>query len=464
MPTNVSPTNMPANISSTDSVPPSVLRRVVIASGLGTLLEYFDYASYSYLATTIAVVFFPSEDRAVALMSTFAVFALSFLVRPLGAFVWGSLGDRVGRKTILATTIILMSGATFLIGFIPGYATIGLAAPILLLLLRMAQSFSASGEYAGAGTFVAEYAPANRRGLLTSVVPIAAAGGFLAASLMATVLYANTSPEFMQEWGWRVPFLIAGPVGIVGLWLRTRLEDTPQFRRVLELEQKQRKLAVNERSNAKHWSETRKSIPSMIKALLVMSLNAGAYYLLLSYTPSFLIEEAGMSEANATLVVTIGLIAHIIFIPLAARLSDRIGRKRTLMISSIAFIVLSYPIMTLLSFGGVVFASTILIMSLLFFAMNDAVFPSFFTELFGTRSRYLGFALPFNVGAMLFGGVAPLIGTWLIATTGNPSSPAFFLMGIGVLSLIGLLMSAETTRTDLVDEQDKVPTRAIPTL
>ncbi|WP_454809688.1 MFS transporter [Paenarthrobacter nitroguajacolicus] len=455
---------MPTTVATTDSVPRSILRRVVIASGLGTLLEYFDYASYSYLATTIAVVFFPPEDRAVALMSTFAVFALSFLVRPLGAFVWGSLGDKIGRKSILATTIILMSGATFLIGFIPSYATIGVAAPILLLLLRVTQSFSASGEYAGAGTFVAEYAPAAKRGLLTSVVPIAAAAGFLVASLMATVLYASTSPEFMQEWGWRIPFLIAGPLGIVGLWLRMRLEDTPQFRRALELEKKQLKTAADQLPATNRWSETRKSLPSMFKALLVMSLNAGAYYLLLSYTPSFLIEEAGMSEATATLVVTIGLVAHIIFIPLAARLSDRIGRKRTLMISSIAFIVLSYPIMTLLSFGGVVLASAVLIVSLMFFAMNDAVFPSFFTELFGTRSRYLGFALPFNVGAMLFGGVAPLIGTWLIATTGNPSSPAFFLMGIGVLSLVGLLMSAETARKPLADEQAEVSKAPVATV
>ena len=233
---------MPTTVSTsiTDSVPPSTIRRVVLASGLGTLLEYFDYASYSYLAARPSPWSSSPGDRAVALTSTFAVFALSFLVRPLGAFVWGSLGDKIGRKSILATTIILMSGATFLIGFIPSFATIGVAAPILLLLLRMTQSFSASGEYAGAGTFIAEYAPAAKRGLLTSVVPIAAAAGFLAASLMATVLYASASPEFIQEWGWRIPFLIAGPLGIVGLWLRMRLEDTPQFRRMLELEKKQR--------------------------------------------------------------------------------------------------------------------------------------------------------------------------------------------------------------------------------
>lgn len=444
----------------------SVLRRVLIAGGLGTLLEYFDYASYSYLATTIAVVFFPvNEDRTVALLSTFAIFALSFLVRPLGAFVWGSLGDRLGRKTILATTILIMSGATFLIGFIPSYAAIGIAAPILLLILRIAQSFSASGEYAGAGTFIAEYAPARRRGLLTSVVPMAAAGGFLLASLMATVFYSTMTPEFMQEWGWRIPFLVAGPLGVLGLWLRSRLEDTPQFRRIQEQDAAQRALPVGRRgAPANRWAEVRRSLPSMLKVLLVMSLNAGAYYLLLSYIPTFLIEEADMSEGNANLVVTIGLVVYLALIPLAAHFSDRIGRKRTLMISSIFFIVLAYPIMSLFSVGGVLLATVVLVFSLVFFAMNDAVFPSYFTEMFGTRSRYLGFALPFNVGAMLFGGVAPLIGTWLIATTGNSSSPAFFLILVGVLSLVGLLLSAETTRTDLVDVQQEVGTRPVPTV
>lgn len=443
----------------------SVLRRVVIASGLGTLLEYFDYASYSYLATTIAVVFFPSEDRTVALLSTFAVFALSFLVRPLGALLWGSLGDRLGRKSILATTILLMSGSTFLIGFIPSYATIGIAAPILLLLLRMAQSFSASGEYAGAGTFIAEYAPARSRGLLTSAIPLASAAGFLLASLMATIFYATMSTEFMQSWGWRIPFFIAGPLGLIGLYLRTRLEDTPQFRRVQELERAEREAAGRARpaDRSERWAEIVRSLPSMGKLLLVMSLNAGAYYLLLSYIPTFLIEQAHMNEASSNLVVTIALVVYLAIIPVTARFSDRVGRKRTLLISSVAFIVLSYPLMLLFSFGGVLLASLVLIVSLIFFAMNDAVFPSFFTEMFGTRSRYLGFALPFNVGAMLFGGVAPFIGTWLISATGNPASPAFFLILVGVLSLIGLLLSAETVRTPLVDRQRDVGTAPIPT-
>lgn len=445
----------------------SVLRRVLTASGLGTLLEYFDYASYSYMATTIAIVFFPEGDRTVALMSTFGIFALSFLVRPFGALVWGSMGDRIGRKSVLATTIIIMSGATFAIGLLPGYAVIGIAAPLLLLLLRMTQSFSAAGEYAGAGTFVAEYAPPRLRGLLTSIVPMAAASGFLLASLMTTLLFAGTSEQFMQDWGWRIPFLVAGPLGILGLWLRSRLEDTPQFRRMQEMEQQQaeRDKLARSASTVSRWSEIRESLPMMFKVLLVMSLNAGAYYLLLSYTPTFLIEEAGMDPASANLVVTIGLVVQVALIPLMAIFSDRFGRKRTLMVSSIAFILLSYPIMTLFAMSTTILLPTVvLIVSLIFFSMNDGVFPSYFTEMFGTRSRYLGFALPFNVGATLFGGVAPLIGTWLIAATGDSSAPAYFLMFIGALSLIGLILTPETARTGLVDVQGEVGTAPVQTV
>lgn len=438
----------------------STLRRVVIASGLGTLLEFFDYASYSYLATTISVVFFPPEDRAVALMSTFTVFALSFLARPLGGFIWGTLGDKIGRKSILATTIIIMSGATFLIGFLPTYAAIGLWAPALLLLLRLFQSFSAAGEYAGAGTFIAEYAPPKHRGLLTSIIPMSAAAGFLFASLLATILYSVLTPDAMESWGWRIPFLVAGPLGLVGLWLRSRLEDTPQFIRLQEVEREKREFARINRTPAStsRINEARKSIPSMIKALLVISLNSVAYYLLLSYLPTFLIEEANMSQASSTLVVTIGLVAHLILIPLTARLSDRIGRKRTLLIASVAFIVLSYPLMTLFSLGGFALTTMVLLVSLVFFAMSDAVFPSFLAELFGTRSRYLGFAIPYNTATALFGGTAPLIATWLISITGNPSSPAFFLIFAGILSLVGLLLSKETANTYLVDAQEDLGT------
>jgi MHS family proline/betaine transporter-like MFS transporter len=422
------------------AAPTSTLRRVIAASGLGTLIEYFDYASYSYLATTIAVAFFPSEDRTTALLNTFAVFAVSFLCRPIGALVWGRLGDRLGRKRILATTILIMSGATCAVGLIPSHATIGVAAPALLLLLRMTQSFSAAGEYAGATTFVAEYSPTRSRGLMSSVVPIAAAAGFLLASLAATLLYHLVSTDAMNSWGWRIPFLIAGPLGVVGLYLRYRLEETPEFKKLLEHEQE---------DPAPVRSGLRTMLRPMGLLLMIMALNAGGYYVLLGYTPTYLVEETGMTQADATLAITIANAIYLFFLPGAAALSDRFGRRHTLLAAGVLLLVLSYPLVALLSVDGFLLTTVVLTGLLAVFSLNDGVFPAFFAESFGTRTRYTGFALTFNVGAVLFGGISPYVATWLIARTGNPQAPAFYLMGLALLSIIATLIVRETARRPL---------------
>jgi MHS family proline/betaine transporter-like MFS transporter len=424
------------------------LRKVLAAGGLGTLIEYLDYASYSYLATTLAVVFFPSADHNVALLNTFAIFALSFVMRPLGAIFWGTLGDRLGRKRVLATTILLMSGSTFLIGLIPSYAAIGLAAPALLLLLRIVQSFSAAGEYAGAGIYIAEFAPARNRGFLTGAVPMAASGGFLLASLMSTVLYSSLSTDSMESWGWRIPFLVAGPLGAIGLYLRYRLEETPLFRAAAEAQAQKTIRTIAEDSTTRATGR-RQDVLSMFRMLMVMALNAGGYYLLLGYVPTFLVEEAGMSQAQSSTVVTISLVIYTLMIPFSAALSDRIGRRRSLLIACVGLLIIAYPVMMGLSLGGVALATVILVATLAVFSLNDAVFPAFFAESFETRSRYLGFALPFNVGAVAFGGVAPYVASWLIDRTGNPHSAAFFLMGVATLSIVGVALSRETARQTL---------------
>ena len=207
----------------------STIRKVAVSSFLGNFIEWFDYATYSYFAVVIANVFFPGDDPALALMQTFAVFALSFLLRPIGAIFWGSMGDKKGRKWALSTSIFLMTGATFCIGLLPGYLAIGLAAPILLLLLRMIQGFSASGEYAGAATFLAEYAPSDKRGVYCSLVPASTAVGLLVGSTFATVMYTILPDAAVNEWGWRIPFLLAGPLGLVAHYIRTKLEDSPTY-------------------------------------------------------------------------------------------------------------------------------------------------------------------------------------------------------------------------------------------
>ena len=187
----------------------AMVRKVAVSSFLGNFIEWFDYASYSYFATTIALVFFPTDNHTVAMLQTFGVFALSFILRPIGALFWGSYGDKKGRKAALAHSIMFMSGASFLIGCLPSYSVIGVGAPILLLLLRMVQGFSASGEYAGAATFLGEYAPTSKRGIYCSLIPASTAIGLLAGSTLATLMATNMNSSAMVGWGWRVPFLLS---------------------------------------------------------------------------------------------------------------------------------------------------------------------------------------------------------------------------------------------------------------
>lgn len=420
----------------------SLLRRVTAAAGVGTLVEFFDYASYAYLASTLSVVFFPAASPTTALLNTFAVFAVSFIMRPIGALVWGNLGDRLGRRRILAVTIVIMSASTLAVGLVPSHATIGIAAPVLLLILRMTQSFSAAGEYSGASTFIVEYAPAPSRGRYTSVVPMAAAAGFLLASLCSTVLYRYLSEGAMVSWGWRVPFVLAAPMGLVGLYIRRRLEDTPRFTALVERRQV---------DPTPIRSGFRKNGKAMFLLFLLIGLNAGGYYLLLAYTPTYLVEQVGLSNGVATLVVTGALGVYVFMVPVAASLSDRIGRRRTLIVACVLFLLLTWPALRLLSTAGAVGAFAIVVGLLGVFALNDGVFPAFLGESFTTTSRFTGFALPFNLGNAIFGGTMPYVATWLIDRTGSPLAPAYYLMVLAVVALLALAALRETSGRPLRD-------------
>ena len=288
------------------------LKKVVFSSFLGNFIEWFDYASYSYLATVIALVFFPGEDKMVSTMMTFGVFALAFLVRPLGAIFWGNMGDKKGRKWALSISILMMSGATFLIGCLPGYAVIGVGAPLLLLLMRMVQSFSASGEYAGAATFIAEYSPKNHRGFYCSMVPASTAVGLLVGSLFATWMF-NTfgaTSDFVVDWGWRIPFWLAGPLGYITHYIREHLEDSPVY------EKMQAELAE------KGMKSEDKPIRTLFKKhfrVLAISfgacvLNAVGFYAVLTYLPNYLEATLNYDPGQASIITTIVLVVYIGFI------------------------------------------------------------------------------------------------------------------------------------------------------
>ncbi|MFH9980801.1 MFS transporter [Streptomyces sp. NPDC017179] len=426
-----------------DDVAPSTRRRVVAASFIGNFVEWFDYAAYGYLAATISTVFFPDTDRTTALLATFSVFAVSFFVRPFGGFVWGHIGDKVGRRSALSLSIVIMSVATFCIALLPTYHAVGLLAPALLLVVRVIQGFSASGEYAGASAFLVEYAPSGRRGLYASVVPASTASGLLLGSLLAALLTGVLSAGEMHSWGWRLPFLLAAPMGLIGRYIRLRLEDTPAFR---ALEEQQEVAPTPARQML------RANRRPLILAMGATVLNAVAFYMLLSYMPTYLSEELHFGATESFLATTVSLATYIAFIFFTGLASDRFGRKKMLITASVLFTLCTVPAFMLLDGAGLLTVIAIQVLLGGMLTLNDGTLPSFLAELFPTRVRYSGFAISFNLANAVFGGTAAFVATLLISWTGSPLAPAWYLVVAALFSLWAVLRSKETSREPLREE------------
>ncbi len=427
------------------------LHRVVFSSFLGNFIEWFDYASYSYLATVISLVFFPDTDPAVAVMQTFLLFALSFLVRPFGAIFWGNMGDKRGRKWALSISILCMTGATFLIGCLPGYNVIGMMAPLLLLLLRMIQSFSASGEYAGASTFIAEYAPTNHRGFLCSMVPASTATGLLVGSLLATLMYSTLGADsaFMIDWAWRFPFWVALPLGYITHWIRTHLEDSPVYNAMRDQVEHKTGDVTSDEASKPFRTLFRKHFKTLIISFGACVLNAVGFYAVLTYLPNYLETTLGYDPAMASTATTISLIVYIGFVFFSGRISDRFGRKRMLIIACVCFILFTVPAFMLL---GTLNFWVILIVELvmcLILTLNDGTLASYLSETFPTNVRYTGFALSFNTANAVFGGSASYISFALIAATGNSIAPGWYMVVIAAIALVAMIASHENSDKDL---------------
>ncbi|WP_127842087.1 MFS transporter [Actinomyces wuliandei] len=423
------------------------LRKAATASFIGNFIEWFDYASYGYLAVVIGRVFFPESDESVQIMSSFAVFAMSFVLRPVGAVVWGAWGDRRGRRWALSWSILLMSGSTFLIGLLPGYATTGLASAVGLLLLRMVQGFSASGEYAGAGTFLAEYAPTSRRGMYTSLVPASTACGLLAGSLMVSGMFVLLDDAAMSSWGWRLPFLLAGPLGLVGRYIRVHLEDSPVYQSMVEdMTTEDAQTAPGRRGT--RWVEPLRELLAHHKRETLITfgvscLNAVAFYMLLTYMPTYVHEELGFSQDTATMATSVMLVVYIGSIFLMGHLSDSFGRRRMLIAACAAFIVLTVPLFIVMmnASGSLLVIIACQIVFAVILTANDGTLATFLAESFPTSVRYSGFALSFNGANAILGGTTPFIVTWLIRATGSGLAPAVYLTVVSLAALVAIGMS-----------------------
>ncbi|WP_167041417.1 MFS transporter [Salinibacterium sp. ZJ454] len=414
--------------------------RVIIAGAVGSIVEYFDFAVYGYVATILAVQFFASGDPVASLLATLATFAVAFVLRPVGALLFGHFGDRFGRKNALAATIILMAIASGLIGILPSYAAIGLGATLLLVLARCLQGLAAGGELGGAASFVAEKSPNAKRGLLTSTTQMGALAGSLLASITVALLNLTLGAEVMADWGWRIPFLIAIPIGLFGLWIRNGLEESEEFQAA--------KATIAQVKQAPVRIMFARYPKALLRVVALSILLFSAYYVAYVYVNIHMQTVLGFDSNFAYMSTTLTLLVSVIAMPLFGALSDKIGRKPLFVGASVAALVLAVPAFLLFEQGGAVAVLAHIVLGLVDSALMGVALSTY-AEMFPTEIRYTGIAFGFSVGAALAGGTAPYICTWLVDATGNPLAPAFFLIFTALITLVPALRLTETKGIEL---------------
>nr|ACL11843.1 major facilitator superfamily protein [Arthrobacter globiformis] len=418
------------------------VRRTVLGGAVGSVVEFYEFSTYGVLAATLAVVFFPSSDPTTGLLSTLAVFAVAFFARPIGGFVWGALGDRIGRKRTLALTIILMSVFTAVMGLTPTYAAIGVVAPICLIVLRFLQGVSAGGEVSGAVSFVAEHSPANRRGLNVGMITVGAGVGTLLGTIVPSIMLLLLTPEQMVEWGWRIPLLIALPLGAIGLYIRRRLDETPYFKAMAS----EKKRAANPVKTA---LTGRAQWKLLAIAFFLTSLNAASFYMLAGYLPSFATSSLKLTGFQALAPAVIAVAGAIVFEVIAAWLSDHVGRKRVLIVAALGHLILALPCFLLVStgeFGLIVLG--LLLLSAPIGAYAGVTNPSL-SELFPTNVRVSGHGITYNLAVAVFGGSAPYLLVWLGAVTGSTLVGAFYLIALSLVAIPAVLAMRERSKQPL---------------
>ncbi|WP_186163093.1 glycine betaine/L-proline transporter ProP [Burkholderia gladioli] len=452
---SASSVDAPVTVNDITVVDQSLLKRAVRAMAIGNAMEWFDFGVYSYIAVTLGQVFFPSSNPSAQLLATFGTFAAAFLVRPLGGMVFGPLGDRIGRQRVLAMTMILMALGTFSIGLISGYDSIGIMAPVLLLVARLVQGFSTGGEYGGAATFIAEFSTDKRRGFMGSFLEFGTLIGYVMGAGVVALLSALLSHEALLSWGWRVPFLVAGPLGLIGLYIRMKLEETPAFKRQAELREAQDKAMpkVNFRETlGRHW----RAMLLCVGLVLIFNVTD---YMALSYLPSYLSSTLHFDESHGLMLVLLVMVLMMPMTLAAGRLSDLVGRKPVMLAGCIGLLALSIPALMLIRTGEMlpVFGGLLILGVLL--SCFCGVMPSALPALFPTEIRYGALAIGFNISVSLFGGTTPLVTAWLVDRTGNLMMPAYYLMGAAVIGAISVLSLRETARQPLKGSPPAVASR-----
>ncbi|MBT8160915.1 MULTISPECIES: MFS transporter [Arthrobacter] len=416
-----------------------MVRKATFAGTMGSFVEWYDYGIYGLLTTYLAVNIMGSKDVG-SLLLTNVGFLVSFLARPFGGLICGFLGDRLGRKNLLAVLLLLISASTACIGLIPSSSVISWAAPALLILFRILQGFSAGGEVAGAMAFVGEYANNRHRNFAQSFIAVGSFFALFFGSTLSAILITTLGDANMSGWGWRIPFIVALPLGYIGFYIRSKMEDTPHFKALRERN-------VVERNPLKTVFTSKKHLAAIALTIFLPAVNGPGYYLLFAYMPTYLKTSLGANNftmLGALLVTAASLVAIIIAIPIMARLSDRYGRKPILAWSAVGTAVLSYPSFLMITTGNMTLASIGAVMMALAFSGHAAVVHTVLTELFPTTVRYSAYSIGFNVSTIIFGGSAPLVMTAIISATKNSMIPGYFSIAASVITLATVFFLKET--------------------
>jgi MFS transporter, MHS family, proline/betaine transporter len=449
-------------VSDVNVVDQPMLKKALGGTIVGNTMEWYDVGVFGYLITTMGPVFLPEADKSVQTLFLLGTFAATFIARPLGGVVFGWLGDKIGRQKVLAATLMLMAASTFAVGLLPGYAQIGMWAAALLVVLKLVQGFSTGGEYAGATTFVSEYSPDKRRGFFASFLDMGSYLGFALGAALVSVLQLTLGQAAMEDWAWRLPFLIAGPLGLVAVYFRSKIEESPQFQATLDAQEELAKdaAAADETAAKGPVGIVKAYWRSIIVAMILVAAANTAGYALTSYMPTYLTESKGYDPVHGTLLTIPVLVVMSLCIPLTGKLSDRIGRRPVLWIGAVSTVVLAAPAFMLIGVGTI--WSTLAGLSLIAFPVTFYVanLASALPAQFPTASRYGAMGIAYNFSVAIFGGTTPFIVDALINATGNDMMPAYYLMATSAVGAVAIYFLKESAQRPLPGSMPSVDTPA----